>query len=202
VTVPMNETEIVAVATGLSDNATKIITTSITVLIWPAAVIILAIIFKTPIGSLLNRLKNVEVAGVKTEFNIVAEVAVDNAEAINVTPDSATAALVDQTASHPWAAVHQAWLLIQVTAREAVNGRPKDGNTTPERVKILLRQKRTSPDVYQLARVLTGLYWEMKKAPAQIGPAAATDYVQAAAKLVAALSKARATEATVSDGVP
>lgn len=194
----MNGVKIVVVAAGLSGNATKIITASITTLIWPAVVVILALVFRTPIMELLGRLKNLQVAGVKTEFNVFAEVAFDSAETIQVTPDSATAALIDQTATQPWPAVRQAWLLIQTTAREAVNGRAKDGNTTPERVRMLLSQDRTSADVYQLAKVLSGLYNEMKKSPAQIAPSAAADYVHAAAKLVAALSAAKATKTTIS----
>lgn len=171
----------------LSSNVTQIITSAI----WPVAAIILALIFKESIQELLSRIKGVSAFGLEAKLAERAEEARDQAEDIEVVSSPAAEALLDVAVSAPWRAVHQAWLLIQKTARGAAKGGYGDGTTTPERVRSLLQKNEVSSDTYQLAIVLAGLYHDMKKTPERIDAAAASNYVQAAAKLVSAIEQNR-----------
>jgi hypothetical protein len=157
-------------------------------LIWPAIVIVLALVFREPITSLLRRLKSIEAAGFKGAFNEPAEQALDKADAIGApaTYDSATQALIDQTASHPWWAVHQAWRAVRWAAAQATEELPASANTE-ERVQLLVNRGYASEDLLQLTRTLRGLYYDMKADPQLLTSTAAADYVEAASKLARTL---------------
>jgi hypothetical protein len=102
----------------------------------------------------------------------------------DVSQDAATEALINQTATQPWWAAHQAWRLVRWAAKEATGARAGDFDNTAERVKYLLSEGLITEDVYKVTLALRGLYGEMRAKPQQLDPAAASDFVEAAAKLV------------------
>jgi hypothetical protein len=166
----------------------------VTALSWPVAVLVLALFFQGSIKDLLKRLKTVEGPGFKGAFSEQAEKALSTADHIEVevpVRDPATLALIHQTASHPWWAVHQAWRLVREAARDATGGRYGDGIGTPDRVRALRDEGRVPEEVYQLTRTLHGLYLDIRSSPGQLTPDAASDYVEAAAKLGQALLAAK-----------
>jgi hypothetical protein len=172
----------------LSDVAAADVIRLVSSLIWPAIVVVLALLFREPITSLLRRLKSIETAGFKGAFNEPAEQALDKADAIDAPSanDPATQALIDQTASHPWWAVHQAWRAVRWAAVQATGELPASANTE-ERVQLLIDQGSAEQDLLQLTRTLRGLYYDMKAEPQLLTGTAAADYVEAASKLAEAL---------------
>jgi len=156
-------------------------------LIWPAIVVLLALLFREPIIGLLRRLKTIEAGGFRGAFNEPAEVALVKADAIAPSAyDPATQALIDQTASHPWWAVHQMWRSVRWTARLLTKDLEGSFNTE-ERVRHLANQGLVGEDVFQLTMTLRGLYYDMKAEPQLLTSTAAADFVEAASKLAQAL---------------
>jgi hypothetical protein len=103
--------------------------------------------------------------------------------------DPATRALIAQTASQPWWAVNQAWKMVRESARRAVGTDPTRFADTPERVRFLQAEGRVTDDVRRLTETLRGLYDDMKEQPELLTPAAAADFVEAAAKLAQTLDR-------------
>lgn len=159
----------------------------VSALIWPVIVVVLALLFREPITGLLKRLKSIEAPGFKGAFNEPAEQALDKADAIAPQAfDPATQALIDQTASHPWWAVHQSWRSVRWAAVQAtpdLEGEP----TTPDRVQHLVKQGRAGEDLLQLTVTLRGLYYDMKAEPQLLTSTAAADFVEATSRLAQAI---------------
>lgn len=164
----------------------------VTAFIWPVIVVLIAILYHEPLTGLLRRLKSFEAAGFKGAFSEQAEKALDKADAAmgqnnaadDVSHDAATEALINQTATQPWWAAHQAWRLVRWAAKEAAGDQAGGFDNTAQRVQYLLGKGLITEDVYQVTLALRGLYGEMRAKPQQLDPAAASDFVEAAAKLV------------------
>jgi hypothetical protein len=184
----------------LSDNETKIITSAL----WPSSVLVLAVIFRRPIAGLLPRLRSLKVAGVSAELEPEAARANDQASALASAPaldagsarggetavtDPETSSLVQHAAQEPWWAARQSWQRIRTAARQASGGTLGDGKSTPSRVRALRDAGRVSDEVYDLTRTMYHLYFTMRKAPEQVTPSTASDYADAAGKLVRALQE-------------
>jgi hypothetical protein len=103
----------------------------VTALIWPVVVLILAIFYQGAIKDLLKRLKSAQVPGFKGAFDKSAEKVLDKADVAlresNVVDktvrDPATQLLINQTASQPSWAVHQAWRNIRDAALKATGAK-------------------------------------------------------------------------------
>lgn len=161
----------------------------VSALIWPAIVVLLVLLFRDPIKSLLGRLKSIEAPGFKGAFNEPAEEALSKAEAIAAprAHDQATQALINQTASQPWWAVHQAWRSVRWAAERGTPEVKGPSVTTAERVQHLRDKELVSDDIVQLTLTLRGLYYDMKGDPGALTPTAASDFVEAASTLAHAL---------------
>jgi hypothetical protein len=166
----------------------------VSALVWPAIVVLLVLIFRDPIKSLLGRLKSFETPRFKGTFNEPAEEALGKAEAIAVprAHDQATQALINQTASQPWWAVHQAWRSVRWAAERATPCLKGTDLTTADRVHRLLDDGVIDDGVVQLTLTLRGLYYEMKAEPEALTSTAAADFVEAASTLAQALREASA----------
>jgi hypothetical protein len=179
----------------------------VTALIWPAIVLTLAIFYQGAIKDLLKRLKSAQVAGFKGAFDKSAEKALDKADtalresnvADKTVRDPATQLLINQTASQPSWAVHQAWRNIRDAALKATGAKGAELASTPERVDYLLNEGLVSQDVYELALTMRGLYDEVREEPGALTPTAASDFVEAAAKLVEVLRAVRVVPPDVSE---
>jgi hypothetical protein len=164
----------------------------VSVLVWPAIVVLLVFLFRDPIKNLLERMKSFEAPGFKGAFNEQAEQALGEAEAIAfpAAHDQATQALINQTASQPWWAVHQAWRSVRWAAERALAGSKGSGTTTIDAVQRLHDQGRVDDSVVQLTLTLRGLYYDMKADPQTLTSTAAADFVEAAATLARVLRAA------------
>ena len=164
----------------------------ISALVWPAIVVLLVVLFRDPIKSLLGRLKSFETPGFKGAFNEPAEEALSKAEAIAVPRayDQATRTLINQTASQPWWAVHQAWRSVRWAAERGTPGLRGSDITTAQRVQRLHDEGLVDDDVVQLTLILRGLYYDMQGDPEALTPTAAADFVEAASTLAQALRTA------------
>jgi hypothetical protein len=172
----------------------------VSVLVWPAIVVLLVFLFRDPIKNLLERLKSFEAPGFKGAFNESAEQALGEAEAIAfpAAHDQATQALINQTASQPWWAVHQAWRSVRWAAERASPGSKEPGTTTMDAVQRLHDQGLADDNVVQLTLTLRGLYYEMKAEPEALTSTAAADFVEAASTLARVL-RAASTRAEPAD---
>jgi hypothetical protein len=164
----------------------------VSALVWPAIVVLLVVLFRDPIKSLLGRLKSFETPGFKGAFNEPAEEALSKADAIAVprAHDQATQALINQTASQPWWAVHQAWRSVRWAAERGTPELKGPGVTTAERVQRLRDEGLIDDGVVQLTLNLRGLYYDMRADPGALTPTAAADFVEAASTLAGALRAA------------
>jgi hypothetical protein len=149
---------------------------------------------RDPLKSLLGRLKSFETPGFKGAFNEPAEKALGKAEAIAAPSahDQMTQALINQTASQPWWAVHQSWRSVRWAAEKATPGLNGADFTTEDRVRRLLDDGVIDDDLAQLALTLRGLYYDMIKDPDALTPTAAADFVEATLTLARALQEAPA----------
>jgi len=161
----------------------------VSALVWPAIVVLFVLLFRDPIKNLLGRLKSFETPGFKGAFNEPAEEALGKAEAIAVprAHDQATQALINQTASQPWWAVHQVWRSVRWAAERATPDLKGPDVTTADRVHRLQEKGLVDDDVVQLALTLRGLYYDMKGEPDALTSTAAADFVEAASTLAQAL---------------
>jgi hypothetical protein len=161
----------------------------VSALVWPVIVVLLVLVFRDPIKSLLGRLKSFETPGFKGAFNEPAEEALGKAEAIAVprAHDQATQALINQTASQPWWAVHQAWRSARWAAERATPDLKGPSITTADRVHRLREEGLVDDQVVQLTLTLRGLYYDMKGEPDALTSTAAADFVEAASTLAQAL---------------
>ena len=101
--------------------------------------------------------------------------------------DPETLALIDQTATQPWWAVHQAWRLCRWASEAAAGSQASSYYRTPDRVAYLEREGLVSKDVTKLSVRLRSLYNDIKAEPELLTRDAASDFVEAAAQLVQAL---------------
>jgi hypothetical protein len=161
----------------------------VSVLVWPAIVVLLVFLFRDPIKNLLERMKSFEAPGFKGAFNESAERALGEAEAIAfpAAHDQATQALISQTASQPWWAVHQAWRSVRWAAERASPSSQGPGATTMDAVQRLHDKGLVDDSVVQLTLTLRGLYYEMKAEPEVLTSTAAADFVEAASTLARVL---------------
>jgi hypothetical protein len=161
----------------------------VSALVWPAIVVLLVLLFREPIKNLLGRLKSFETPGFKGAFNDPAEEALGKAESIAVPKahDQATQALINQTASQPWWAVHQAWRSVRWAAERATPDLKGPDVTTADRVHRLHDEGLADDEVVQLTLTLRGLYYDMKREPEALTSTAAADFVEAASTLAQAL---------------
>ncbi len=165
------------------------VTDLVSALVWPAIIAVLVLLFRNPIRELLARLRSVETPGFKGAFNEPAEKALGKAESIAVPKahDQATQALINQTASQPWWAVHQAWRSVRWAAEKASPEPTGPDVTTVDRVYRLKDEDRVDDEVVQLAMTLRGLFYDMRREPETLTPTAAADFVEAASTLAQAL---------------
>lgn len=166
-----------------------------TALVWPVTVLFLALIFKTPIADLIDRLRSFETLGLKGAFNAPAEKVRKEADTKlkqpNASPDPIANTLLNQSATQPWWAVDQAWRMVRRAARDAVGSEASGlGSGTAERVRYLRDKGRASPETYRLTNELRGLYYQMKERQTQVTPTAAVDFIETALQLARALQDA------------
>lgn len=165
--------------------------------LWPIVVLVVSIQYRRPIGRLIDRIRDFEGLGLKGAFSLPAENAVEAADRalreIDVpdltSQDPEIQTLIRQTATQPWWAVHQAYRIIRGAAKEASesSGLTDSFGNTSERVKALRDNGVVGEEIYRLADLLRSLYYEMKREPELLTPPAASDFVEAAAKLAQTL---------------
>lgn len=157
----------------------------VSALVWPAIVVVLVLLFRHPIKDLLGRLKSVEAPGFKGAFNAPAEAALGKAGSIAVPKvhDQATQALINQTASQPWWAVHQAWRSVRWAAEKVSPDLRGSDVTTIDRVRRLKDEGLVDDEVLQLTLTLRGLFYDMRAEPEALTSTAAADFVEAASTL-------------------
>lgn len=184
---------------GTTEAATLI--SAISKLVWPAAVVILILVFRKPIVEQVGRLQAFKAGG--TEFTFAQQV--DDAlrasaklptQVVDEVSTARQAHLIQLASTDAREAVHLAWRVVREAAQGAASRRHLKWSTTKDLVEHLGKEGLLDSSTVQLVLNLRSLRYDMADNPQQVvTPSVATAYVTAATSVADLLSTVPGSEA-------
>jgi hypothetical protein len=185
---------------GVTETATLI--SAISKLAWPAAVVILILIFRKPIAEQVSRLQAFKAAGAEVTFAARVDDALRaSAKLATQVVDKVTAArqahLLQLASTNPREAVYQGWEVVREAAQGVARRRQLTWDTTKDLVEHLEKEGLLDSSTVRLVLNLRSLRYDMADDPQQdITSITANAYVTAATSVADLLSTITNSEAS------
>jgi hypothetical protein len=184
---------------GFTETATLI--GAISKLAWPAAVVILILVFRRPIAEQVNRLQAFKAVGAEVTFAARVDDALRaSAKLATQVVDQVSAArqahLLQLASTNPREAIHQGWEVVREAAQGVARRRQLIWDTTKDLVEHLEKEGLLDSSTVRLVLDLRSLRYDMADDPQQeITSITANAYVTAATSVADLLSTVTGSEA-------